>query len=59
METIGVESLVADPRGKGEKEILEIIDQAFEQRERIRVHLEQKMPEVRKTVLSLFKDFNV
>jgi colanic acid/amylovoran biosynthesis protein len=56
METIGVESSVADLRTMGEKEIMGVFDKAWSERDNIRRHLESKMPEVKAEVLNLFKD---
>lgn len=56
METIGVQELVADPRALDKHEILGIIDRAFEQRALLRTHLENKMPQVKETVLNLFRE---
>jgi len=54
MATVGVESLVADPRKMDETEILNVVDQAFEQRAMVREQLQQKIPQVRETILRLF-----
>lgn len=54
MQTIGVESLVADPRKNEKEEIMNIINEAFDHRDMIRAQLEQKMPQVKNTVLNLF-----
>lgn len=59
METIGVESLVADPRKLGKEEIIEVIDQAYEQRDIIKKHLEKTMPNVKETVLNLFHEIDI
>ncbi len=56
LETIGAESLVADPRKMEKEEILKVIDRAFEQREQLSELLKQKMPQVKKTVLNLFHE---
>jgi polysaccharide pyruvyl transferase WcaK-like protein len=56
MQTISVESLVADPREMGEEEILNIINKAYEHRDLLREKLEQKIPEVKETILALFDD---
>jgi polysaccharide pyruvyl transferase WcaK-like protein len=56
METIGVDNYVADPRIMNQKEIFEVIDRAWEERIKIRQHLEKKMPEVKAAVFNLFKE---
>jgi polysaccharide pyruvyl transferase WcaK-like protein len=56
METVGMEPYVADPRTMGVEEILAVVDKAWGEREAIKTHLEQKMPEVRERVLSLFRE---
>lgn len=56
MQTIGVESLVVDPRRIGQEEILNIVDRTYERRDLLRQQLEQKMPQVKNTVLNLFVD---
>ena len=56
MQTIGVAELVADPRKLEKDGILRIIDDAFEKRSVLRVHLEKTMPHVKETVLKIFKE---
>ncbi|ULA68468.1 MAG: PSpyruvtrans domain-containing protein [Nitrospira sp.] len=56
METIGVGELVADPRILEKEEIFRMIGDAFEQKARLRVHLEKTMPKVKETVLNLFNE---
>jgi colanic acid/amylovoran biosynthesis protein len=56
MDSIGVGNRVADPREMQEQEILNIISKAYEERETIKSHLEQTMPEVTKRVLNLFAE---
>lgn len=58
METIGIDSLVADPRYMDKTDILGIIDRAYSDKGLIRKQLEQKMPEVKRVVLNLFKEIN-
>jgi polysaccharide pyruvyl transferase WcaK-like protein len=58
METIGVESYVADPRTMDEREILHTVDRTWTERESIRQHLKSKMPEVKAHVLNLFKEID-
>lgn len=54
MESIGVESLVADPRSLNSDEIIRIVDNALAGRHTIRKHLEEEIPRVKKRVLNLF-----
>jgi polysaccharide pyruvyl transferase WcaK-like protein len=56
METIGVESYVADPRTMDEHEILRTVNRAWADKDNIRRHLEGKIPEVKARVLNLFKE---
>jgi len=56
METIGVDDHVADPRSMDQGQVLAVIEKAYQEREQIKKHLEQKMPEVRAKVLNLFKE---
>jgi colanic acid/amylovoran biosynthesis protein len=58
METIGVESYVADPRTMDENEILGIVDRTWTEKDVIRERLESKMPEVKARVLNLFKEID-
>jgi colanic acid/amylovoran biosynthesis protein len=58
METIGIESIVADARMLDVDGILGTIERTFDQREAIHKQLDQKMPEVRETVLNLFARFD-
>jgi polysaccharide pyruvyl transferase WcaK-like protein len=51
MKTIGVESLVADPRKMNSDEILQHVDRHFLERDQIRRQLEQTMPLVKKSIL--------
>ena len=53
METIGVDSNVADPRVLSNDEIIKVIDETFEKREMLRKHLEETIPHVKDTVLNL------
>ena len=57
-ETIDVESLVADPRKLGKKELLKIIDGAYNRRGLISEQLERKMPHVKMALSRLFKEVN-
>jgi polysaccharide pyruvyl transferase WcaK-like protein len=54
--TIGVEALVADPRKHGKEEIVSLVGEAFEDRDQVRRRLQQRVPQVREKVLSLFKE---
>ncbi len=56
MQSIGVESLVADPRKLGKNEIIKIIDEAYEQRALLHEQLQKTIPHVKETVLNLFAD---
>jgi colanic acid/amylovoran biosynthesis protein len=56
MQTIGVPDLVADPRMPGKEDIMKLIEKVFEQKTRIRQHLEKTMPHVKETVLNLFDE---
>jgi polysaccharide pyruvyl transferase WcaK-like protein len=56
MESIGFDSIVADPRKIGKKEVMKVVIEALEQRDKTIKELEQKMPFIKKTVLNLFSD---
>ena len=56
LETVGVESLVADARRMDAAEILGVVDRAIENRASLRSHLREKIPQVQKAVLGLFND---
>lgn len=56
MESVGVGSIVADPRKMGEDEILRIVGHTFDTRAKIREQLAQTIPHVKQTVLELFSD---
>jgi colanic acid/amylovoran biosynthesis protein len=56
METIGVASIVADIRRLTASEVLKVVEQSLDNRAAIRQQLEQKMPEVKSSVLNLFVD---
>jgi polysaccharide pyruvyl transferase WcaK-like protein len=58
METIGVESYIVDPRIMDERQILHTVDRAWTERDSIRQHLKNKMPEVKAHVLNLFKEID-
>jgi polysaccharide pyruvyl transferase WcaK-like protein len=57
MESVGVGSIVADPRKMGEEEILRAVGQAFDTRAKVREQLAQSIPHVKETVLGLFSQF--
>jgi len=54
METLGVESLVADLRTMDERQVLEVARYAVEQRDNLRAKLEKRMPDVYAKSLGLF-----
>ena len=54
METIGIESIVADARKLDIDGVLRVVERSFDQRVAIRQQLDQKMPEVKSMVLNLF-----
>jgi hypothetical protein len=56
METIGIESMVADARRLSVNEILQMVEESFEHRAITRQILERKIPEVKTAVLNLFSD---
>lgn len=56
MESIGVESCVANPCILGKKEILGLVGKAFEEREIIKEQLKNTMPQVKEAVLNLFNE---
>jgi hypothetical protein len=54
METLGVESLVADLRTMDERQVLEVVRFAVEHRDNLRAHLEKRIPDVHAKVLGIF-----
>jgi colanic acid/amylovoran biosynthesis protein len=56
METIGVEKHVADPRTMSAPEIMNMISALYDDRDVVRRHLENKMPEVRRRISDLFDE---
>jgi len=54
METLGVESSVADARRLNETELLDVVEQVYDRRAAIRQQLERKMIEVESAVMNLF-----
>jgi colanic acid/amylovoran biosynthesis protein len=55
METLGIPSVVVDARKLDKGGVLAAINQSYRKRALIRRHLENKMPKVRESVLSLFR----
>ena len=58
MQSIGAETLVADPCIHGKEKIFNIIDEVYEHRDSISKQLEQTMPRVKETTLNLFQDIS-
>jgi len=58
MQSIGVESLVADPRKLDTPEIMIIIGKAYERRASLREQLLLTTPYVKETVLNIFRELN-
>ena len=56
MESLGLSTLVADPRILEQDEILRIVERSFDDRSSIRRRLAERMPEVRSTVLNVFQN---
>lgn len=56
LQTLGVDSLVADARRMNEDSIVNAAADSYTHRSRIQQHLEHKMPLVKATVLNLFAD---
>jgi colanic acid/amylovoran biosynthesis protein len=56
MESVGVGSIVADPRKMGKEEILRIVGQTFDARAKVREQLTQTIPHVKQAVLRLFSE---
>lgn len=59
MQSLELESLVADLRKLQVNEVFAVVDRAYCRRESIRRALGQKMPEVRSRVLNLFRDLEI
>jgi colanic acid/amylovoran biosynthesis protein len=53
-ESIGVGHLVADPRIMNERQIVDVIENAFEDRQNIKEGLQKMIPQVKKEILSIF-----
>ena len=47
MESIGLQSVVADPRSMKESEMLEVVERVYETRDAVRHELETIMPQVK------------
>jgi polysaccharide pyruvyl transferase WcaK-like protein len=58
MQTVGIESLVADPCEMNKQEIMYLIEKAFEERDSFREQLKLKMSQVKARVLNLFDEIN-
>jgi colanic acid/amylovoran biosynthesis protein len=56
MQSVGLESLVADPRTMKEEQILQIVDNAYDHRAVLREQLSRRMPEIKQTILNMFGD---
>lgn len=56
MESIGVESCVANPCVLGRDEVLGVVAKAFDEREIIKEQLKNTMPQVKEAVLGLFNE---
>jgi succinylarginine dihydrolase len=56
MDTVGMGDCVADLSAISDRQILEIIDQAFDNRSVIKRRLDEKMPGVIATVLNLYHE---
>jgi polysaccharide pyruvyl transferase WcaK-like protein len=56
MDSIELPNIVADPRCMDKFEILDLIDDAFENRAVTREHLDSILPKVRERVLGVFSD---
>lgn len=55
MQTIDMESWIADPQNMNIEQIMDLIDQAYHQREITREILQRKIPVIRQTLFSEFK----
>lgn len=56
METIGMETCVADPCAMDREEILSVIDRTFENKEAVRKKLLATIPSVKENVLGIFSE---
>jgi len=57
-DSIGLENCVADMRNCSEKAVLEKVELIFEDRDKIREHLKQTIPQVKENVMKIFEDSN-
>ncbi len=57
-ETVGMESLIADPRLSIKDEVLQIIDAAYDNRLQLRSILKQRIPEAKQNVFDIFKSID-
>jgi len=55
---IGLKNCVADTRNCGGKAVLEKVELVFEDRDKIREHLKQTIPQVKENVMNIFEDSN-
>lgn len=53
LDTVGVPSLVADARQMSNRQIVDLIDRAYEGRQELTSHLAQQIPKIKRTVLTL------
>lgn len=56
MKAVGLESLVADPRRMGAEEILTHVSRNLRDRETLHRQLQQRMPQVKRTILNTIAD---
>lgn len=54
METIGLEEYVADPCRLDKDAVIDVVDRAFKERDKIRKGLESSIPKAKESVLALF-----
>jgi colanic acid/amylovoran biosynthesis protein len=57
MQTVGVESMVADPRHMSQEQILDLTAHTYQGRVHLREELTKVMPDVIRSTLQLFTDF--
>ncbi len=55
IQTIEMESLVADPKRMNSERVISVINQAYEQRDELCAKLETKIPEVQRAILAEFR----
>lgn len=58
MQSIGMESLVADPREADKETILNMIEKCFDIRVSIRQQLKESIPKVKEEIYNIFSDLN-